>query len=211
MATLLAELGCELSYCHWYKGDTPSALDVVDAVLIMGGPMSVHDEAEHPWLVAEKAYLQGVLEREKPVLGVCLGAQLIADVLGARVFQQQHKEIGWMPIQATALGQSQWGLPAQLPVLHWHGESFELPAGAELLAHSAACANQAFAIGQKILGLQFHLEMDAAAIASISQHCADELRPGPWVQSLDELRQIPQQQIDVAHNSLRTMLQAWLA
>ncbi|MBE9175224.1 gamma-glutamyl-gamma-aminobutyrate hydrolase family protein [Synechocystis salina LEGE 06155] len=161
-------------------------LAAIDLLIILGGPMSVNDEAEYPWLVQEKAFLRQAIAAGKPILGICLGAQLIANALGARVYPNAVKEIGWFPIMGQQ-GKPQLDLdlfqfPPSTEVFHWHGETFDLPPGAELIASSAACQHQAFQIGRSVIGLQCHLETTPAAAQALVDNCADELIPGPFVQ-----------------------------
>jgi GMP synthase-like glutamine amidotransferase len=184
--------GHEIATTRWWAGETaPSPADY-DWLIVMGGPMNVYQHRDHPWLVAEKAALSVAFAAGKRVLGVCLGAQLIADVLGGKVAQNREREIGWWPLRATALGADaaggRYAFPAFTHVLHWHGDTYSLPPGATRLAESAACAQQAFAWGERVLGLQFHVEMDAAAISAIATGCADELKDGGrWVQDAESL------------------------
>jgi len=161
----------------------------VDWVIVMGGPMSVHDEARYPWLRAEKVFLREAIARGKGVLGVCLGAQLIADVLGARVYPNPEKEIGWHPITAVpvAAGASAFRLPQEHEAFHWHGETFDLPPGAVHLARSAACENQAFQVGEKVIGLQFHLETTVDSAQALVANCRADLQAGPWVQCAEAI------------------------
>jgi GMP synthase-like glutamine amidotransferase len=180
--------GHSLSATRWWAGETAGAdADAAEWLIVMGGPMNIYQHRDHPWLVAEKAALAAALGRGARVLGVCLGAQLLADALGGKVFQNAAREIGWWPVHAVDAGvatDEPYRFPAELPVLHWHGDTFTLPPGARRLAASAACAQQAFAWSPRALGLQFHLEMDAAALGRISQACASELTPHEvWVQS----------------------------
>ncbi|MFZ5755366.1 MAG: type 1 glutamine amidotransferase [Pseudomonadota bacterium] len=166
----------------------------IDMLVLMGGPMSVNDEAVLPWLVQEKHYLRRAIQAGKRVLGVCLGAQMIADVLGAPVTRNRYREIGWFPLLRER------GLPPPLarlmpPTLnafHWHGETFELPPGAIRIASSAACRNQIFSAGDRILGLQCHLETTLAGAQDLVRHCGDELVDAPYVQRADEFTSAPQ-------------------
>jgi GMP synthase-like glutamine amidotransferase len=155
-----------------------------DALLVMGGPMSVHDEALHPWLADEKRFLRAAVDRGKPVLGICLGGQLLAHVLGARVVEQADLEIGWFPVRrAAGLAASLAAiLPDAFDAFHWHGETFELPPGAVQLAVSEACPQQAFACGDQVIGLQFHVETTPEIAAALVEHCPEDLRPGRYVQ-----------------------------
>ena len=135
----------------------------VDFLVALGGPMSVNDESALPWLAAEKDFIRRYLATGQPFLGVCLGAQLLASALGARVFPNRVKEIGWLPVAGIAHGNpAAFRFPETANVFHWHGETFDLPPGAEPLARSGACANQAFQIGAAV-GLQFHLETTPAS------------------------------------------------
>ncbi len=154
----------------------------VDMLVVMGGPMSVNDETDHPWLKAEKAFVRDIIATGKPVLGICLGAQLIASALGARVYPNREREIGWLPIAGVS-GDEGFRLPPQSQVFQWHGETFDLPPGARLLATSPACTNQAFQLGERVIGLQFHLETTPQSAAALVSHCGDELVPAAWVQS----------------------------
>ncbi|MEM7618834.1 MAG: type 1 glutamine amidotransferase [Pseudomonadota bacterium] len=184
--------GHSLSATHFFEADfcLPGAQDY-DALVVMGGPMGIHDYKEHPWLKSEKEHIQVAIEAGKPVLGVCLGAQLIAHVLGAEVKPNIHKEIGWMPIKMS--GEAAYhpiasDLPEIFTVLHWHGDRFDIPKGAIPLASSDACENQGFLFNDKILGLQFHLEMNQEAITRIVEACADDLEAdGAYVQSAQDI------------------------
>jgi GMP synthase-like glutamine amidotransferase len=154
----------------------------------MGGPMNVSQHREHPWLRAEKRAILDAIAAGKRLLGVCLGAQLIADVLGGTVSKNREREIGWFPVRSMPGGAaSPFAFPDETAVFHWHAETFSLPPGGVLLAASAGCANQAFAFGRNVLALQFHLEMTATEIGRIARECAGELTPGRYVQSADEM------------------------
>ncbi len=184
--------GHEISFTRWWAGDVAPDVDDYDWLIVMGGPMNVYQHRDYPWLVAEKAALCSAFSAGKRVLGVCLGAQLIADALGAKVMQNAEREIGWWPVRAVPPAEgaagARYAFPAFTHVLHWHGDTFSLPAGATPLATSAACANQAFAWGERVLGLQFHLEMDAGAVREIAEGCAEELNGGgAWVQPAELL------------------------
>jgi len=122
---------------------------------------------------------------------VCLGAQIIASALGARVFANAHKEIGWFPIQAVSGNSEAFRFPEQVAVFHWHGETFELPPGALHLARSAGCDNQAFQIGHNVIGLQFHLETTPETADLIIRNCRDELADGDYIQTERALRAAP--------------------
>lgn len=162
--------------------------DDLDLIIAMGGPMSVNDEDRYPWLAAEKRFLAAAIERQVAVVGICLGAQLIAGAMGARIYPNAHKEIGWFPVQGAAASPGRFPFPAGCEVLHWHGETFDLPPGAKLLASSAACRNQAFQLGRNVIGLQFHLETTPESLDAIIVNSRDELLPGPYVQGEAAMR-----------------------
>jgi len=147
--------------------------------------MSVHDEGLYPWLRQEKRFIASAIAAGKAVVGICLGAQLIAQVLGARVYPNAMKEIGWFPVERTPeAATTRLGalLPASFEAFHWHGETFDLPADAVHLARSDACTHQAFIYGERVVALQFHLETTRPGVEALSAHCAAEIRPGPFVQ-----------------------------
>lgn len=166
-------------------------LDQFDMLVIMGGPMSIHDVSEYPWLAEEKQLIHSAIEAGKRVLGICLGAQLIADVLGAEVKLHTQKEIGWLPITITntEVGHPIFsGLNTAFDVFHWHGEQFNIPETAIHLASSEACNNQAFLYQKTVLGLQFHLEMNQAAIDDIIKYCAEDMQPSLFVQQASVIK-----------------------
>jgi len=161
-----------------------------DWLVVMGGPMGIRDQADYPWLTREAECLRGAIATGKTVVGICLGAQLIAAALGARVYRNGHNEIGWFPIELTAEGQASRllsRLPHRLDVFHWHGDTFELPDGAVHLARSDGCEHQAFLLDQRVLGLQFHLESTPASVADLVANCADEIVPGEHVQDAERM------------------------
>jgi len=163
-----------------------------DALIVMGGPMSIHDEAEFAWLVAEKELIGAAITAGKKVLGICLGAQLIAAVSGARVYRNPVKEIGFWPVKWADPAFAEASAGEQL-VFHWHGETFDLPDGATLLASTEACANQAFSLGDRVLGIQFHPEVTGDIIRAMVEHEGWELAEagsGPYVQGADQILSI---------------------
>lgn len=188
----LAGRQAEVTTLHLYRGDALPPHPDCDLLLIMGGAMSVNDEASLPWLVAEKRFVAAAMEKGTAVLGICLGAQLIASASGAAVYANSAKEIGWWPVVASDDDADSFHFPEQLTVFHWHGETFDLPPAARLLASSEACRHQAFQLGRRVIGLQFHLEMTPSAVALLAEHCASELaQGGRWVQSGEGLFAVP--------------------
>jgi GMP synthase-like glutamine amidotransferase len=177
-----ADRGHDFQIVRLYAGDNLPALDSFDLLVVMGGPMSVHDEAEYEWLRPEKALVAECLKEKKFVLGVCLGSQLLAEVLGTTVYRNHVKEIGWFPIQ---LQPEAVGLFCNF-ALHWHGETYNLPPGCTHLAKSEGCGVQAFE-HPSALGLQFHLEATAEGLAELISHCGNEIGAGPYEQPPDTI------------------------
>jgi GMP synthase-like glutamine amidotransferase len=163
----------------------------LDWLVVMGGPMGVHDQRSFPWLAAEKRLIEKVISRGRPVLGVCLGAQLVAHVLGARVYAGRAKEIGWHEVRATAEARASklFGfLPPAFRAFQWHGDTFDVPAGGVRSAESDAFPNQAFEYGANVAALQFHLEATADSVARLVEAGGGELAEGgPCTQSAAEV------------------------
>lgn len=202
------ERGHACATAKLYAGDPLPAPEGYDWLVVMGGPMSVHDEALFPWLVAEKRAIAAAVDAGKRVLGVCLGAQLIAEVLGAAVTRNTHREIGWWPVmlRPEAHTSAIFGdFPGWFTAFHWHGETFAIPHGAMHIAGSDACAQQAFAYEDRVVGLQFHLESTADSIERLIVHGGDELTAGPYVQEVGALRRQPGHQATIGQLMTRMM------
>jgi len=183
--------GLSLYTSRMFANDTLPSPDDFDWLVVMGGPMNIYEEDRFPWLRQEKELIKQAIAGGKVVLGICLGAQLIADALGEKVTRNQHREIGWFPL--TTIHPAMAGIIADgAMVMHWHGDTFDLPPGAERLAKSAACLNQGFIYNQRVVGLQFHLEITAEGLAALIDHCRDELTPGPYVQTPEAMLARPE-------------------
>ncbi|HWV14035.1 MAG TPA: amidotransferase [Cellvibrio sp.] len=186
----LRQQGHSLTTTHWYQGDRAPSLDSFELLIVMGGPMGVYDEDQYPWLTEEKAFLLASIRAGKKVMGICLGAQLISCVLGAQVTRNAHREIGWFPLSvapAAAHHPIAKILADCEEVFHWHGDTFALPPAATLLASSAACAHQAYAIDEQILAFQFHLETTPTSAQALIEHCGGDLDDSTYVQRADAM------------------------
>jgi GMP synthase (glutamine-hydrolysing) len=184
------EKGYTLSATRFYAHDPLPEIADIDWLIIMGGPMGVHDEDKYPWLPDEKKFIQQAIESGKTVIGICLGAQLIATILGSSVYLNKEKEIGWYPVQFTPDAKKQGLFHTEEPgmtIFHWHGDTFDLPRNAIRLAYSDACMNQAFLFNEKILGLQFHLETTKESLQQMVENGKNELSAGRYVQQADEI------------------------
>lgn len=206
--------GHELDAVRVDCSDTLSARAVPQALVVMGGPMGVADEAVYPWLAAEKQFIAESARSGAPVLGICLGAQLLAEAMGAAVRRNEHKEIGWHAIQwneaARALPAFSHVPPSSL-AFHWHSDTFDLPHSALPVASSQACRQQGFASRDgRLIGLQFHLEMRPEDVQTLCRHGVRELRSGgPYVQTEEQMRDGCAQHCAALTPLLFTLLDRW--
>ncbi len=203
--------GHRLETTALYNGSPLPEIDTFDWLVVMGGPMSIHEHEAHRWLPAEKALIRDAITRGKVVLGVCLGAQLIADVLGGTVTPGPNREIGWHDVTLTEAAEASAlfaGLPRTFGAFHWHGDTFTIPTGAVHIATSEAFANQAFAYADHVVGLQFHLDYAADGIADMLTHCGNELIASPYVQTEAEILQGLQARVASTRALLNALLDA---
>lgn len=180
-----------LSYTFIYKGEPFPSPDEFDWLIIMGGPMNIYEEDVYPWLADEKNFILESIQSDKTVIGFCLGSQLIADVLGGKITSNTDKEIGWFPIQLTDEGKETTifgNKGIDFPVFHWHGDTFNIPQHCMRLAYSEGCNNQAFLYSDKVLGLQFHLEVTSDSLSEMISNGEDELVSGKYIQSAQEIK-----------------------
>jgi GMP synthase (glutamine-hydrolysing) len=174
--------GHTMATTHLYNGEPLPSLRDFDALIVMGGEMNIYQDRDWPWLKAERAFVGAALGAGKPIVGICLGSQLIADALGARVTQNPLYEIGWLPVRWTPEAAAAFsGVKETSTVLHWHGDTFNLPEGATRLAASDGCAEQGFVIPGKCLALQFHIEVDPALV-KLYVDSQNGWPKGPYVQ-----------------------------
>jgi GMP synthase-like glutamine amidotransferase len=186
----ISKKGYLLHYTRLYEGDGLPDPEKVDMLIIMGGPMSVFDFHIHPWMEEEIEWVGDFIQTGKPVLGICLGAQIIAAALGEEVYPGPNKEIGWHNLQfLPSLGDYKIfkDHPGTHKVFHWHGDTFNIPEGATRIASSQAFPNQGFILGNNVLALQFHLEATPSSVKALVDHCRDELVEGPHIQTEKEI------------------------
>ena len=183
VADWAAQRGFSIRLFHLYRDTTLPSLSDFDMLTVMGGPMSANDEARLGWLSPEIALVRNAIAADKTVLGICLGAQIIAKSLGARVYPGSANEIGWFPVQRTAGSHPFFdGLPDTFKPFHWHGETFDLPHEGTLLAKSEITKTQAFAVGQRVLGLQFHMEATEESVRALLKGAAYKIGHGVFEQ-----------------------------
>ena len=205
----LLSQGHQLTSTHLYNNQSLPTIDAFDALIVMGGPMGVTDTEEFPWITEEKQFIAETITAGKKVLGICLGAQLIAAALGAKVYRNRCPEIGWWPLTGTDAAAKNELLPEECLPFHWHGDTFDLPEGAELLASSEACTNQAFLFGQQVIGLQFHLETTADSARDLINQCGDEIDGSHFVQTIGRMLGDPDR-FAACNRLMGTLLDRWL-
>lgn len=184
-----AKRNAEISFIKLYEPNPKfDSTDQFDLMVILGGTMSVNDEEALSWLKPEKEFIRQMIESNTPILGICLGAQLIATALGVKVNKNPAIEIGWHSVRKVSNIKNIFQFPEALQVFHWHNETFQLPPNAVQLAESDACKNQGYQIGDRIIGLQFHPEV---TLETISLWIADEgpsLQSGQFVQTPEKMK-----------------------
>lgn len=179
IAVVLSEQGVEVELIKTYEGQpVPDNLDAHAGLVVMGGPMGVNDLAQHPFITKVLGLINNALEQNKPVLGICLGSQLLAHVLGSPITNGAQKEIGWHPVTLSAQGQADalfTGCPQSFTPLHWHSDVYNLPAGATLLASTQMTPCQAFRFGNNAYGVLFHMEITPGVLAGWANEFASEM------------------------------------
>jgi GMP synthase-like glutamine amidotransferase len=185
--------GFEITHTYLHRGEALPGASAFDWLIVMGGPMNIYQHEEHPWLVPEKALIRDACVMKKRVLGMCLGAQLAADVLGGKVSRNPEREIGWFDVSLSAEAGTSGifdGFPPRFPAFHWHEDTFSVPPGAQLLMSSEACPNQGYSWGGgQVVGLQFHLEVRREDVEIWLSDGAP--MPGRYVQPAAEILQDP--------------------
>jgi GMP synthase (glutamine-hydrolysing) len=194
MEPVLIQKGHELTSTKLYNFEDLPSVKKIDWLIVMGGPMGINDEQIYPWLALEKKFIKETIVSGKKVLGICLGAQLIAHTLGAKVYKNEYREIGWFDItrspeiETSILAKD---IPSKAKVFHWHGDTFNIPNGAIAVAKSQACANQGFILNDRVFAFQFHLETTLQSAKALIDNCSDELDGSKYVQSEKEILSNP--------------------
>jgi GMP synthase-like glutamine amidotransferase len=190
ISTWADQQGHRMSGTKLYAEEPLPFPEDVDLLLILGGPMNVCEHNAYPWLIREKQFIKSVIHSGAAVLGICLGAQLLADVLGGSVSRNKEKEIGWHPVNMTdnAFESPLFNLfPRYFIPFHWHGDTFSIPLYCQPIAYSEVCENQAFQYSDRVVGLQFHLEYTTESIQSMILNCGNELTEEPYVQAPEKM------------------------
>lgn len=187
------ERGYQINSTHTYKGEQLPDLTEIDFLIIMGGPQSTIELDKYPYLRDEVALIQQAINNKKTVLGICLGAQLITESLGAKTEPSPNKEIGIFPIKLTNEGEQDpvFGFfPKIFDVMHWHNDMPAIPAGAILLAASNGCPHQVIRYGDRVYAVQFHMEMTKELVQNMITNCPNDLKPGNYIQDESQLLSI---------------------
>jgi GMP synthase-like glutamine amidotransferase len=209
---VLTRLGHEIENVKLYDGRPVPDPREFDAWIVMGGPMNVDETDRYSFLTPERNLLASLIREDRPVMGVCLGAQLIARAAGARVFPKRPKEIGLFEIQLTAAASRDplFGLFADpQEVFQWHGDTFDLPAGAVHLAASQRFEHQAFRLGRRVYAMQFHIESTAKMIGELEEACAKELMELPPGEAFEQYRPRLQQALAVQNQLATRIAERW--
>lgn len=215
MEHMFVQRGCKITRTCMYEDQSFPSVHEMDALIVMGGPMGVSDDQQYPWLTLEKEFIESVIKRDIPVIGICLGAQLIANVLGAAVVKNTHEELGWFAVNRVdarvngVVDSRLETLPVNFDALHWHGDTFDLPDGASNFISSAGCVNQGFTYGDSTLALQCHLEMLPSTVQAIYQECGSADKTGKYICGLSEML-APADKFQQASKILENLLEAFV-
>lgn len=182
--------GHELTCTRFYENDPLPHTDRFDWLIVMGGPMGVYDEEKYAWLKAEKDFIRKTIANNKTLIGICLGSQLIADVLGCQIVRNKQKEIGWFDVELSAAGKKHVlfdDFEKKFKVFHWHGDTYHLTKDQIHLIKSEGCLNQAFIHSNNVLGLQFHFEVTPESLKGMLEAGKHELIPDVYIQTEEEI------------------------
>ncbi|MEI9934936.1 MAG: type 1 glutamine amidotransferase [Ferruginibacter sp.] len=196
-----------------YEGELLPPITDFDLLVIMGGPMGAYDEHKFTWLKTEKQFIKDAILANKKVFGICLGAQLIANVLEAKVYPHTQKEIGWWPVKKIAANKDHpliKELPDEFVSFHWHGDTFDLPTNSIHLFKSEACDRQGFLYKNNVLGVQFHPEVEEDLLNNLTVHDKSELVLSPFIQSEIEMKKLLPKYIEAQHQHITNLIEAFV-
>lgn len=197
----------EITYIKLYKPNPVfDSTKHYDLMIILGGPMSVNDEMQLSWLKPEKQFVREMIVANTPILGICLGAQMIAMALGVKVKANPQTEIGWHSVKKVNSDKKVIQLPESFDFFHWHNETFQLPYKAVRLAESVACVNQGYQIGDRVIGLQFHPEVTLETMQHWIKEAGDTLKPSTFVQPSKIMTDLAVDKVAAAHKQLYRVL-----
>ncbi len=198
------------TYTKVFEDATFPSIDTFDTLVIMGGVMGVYEEDKYTWMPSEKIFIKKAIAARKKVLGVCLGAQFIAEALAAKVFPHTTKEIGWLPVEKVTQHKLTNRLPQTFTTFHWHGDTFTLPKDAVHLFKTEACEQQGFVYNNHVVGLQFHAEIKEDLLNGMTENERAELIKNNYVQTEDEIKIFMQQYIIKKKKYMYDFLEAFI-
>lgn len=210
IAEWVQQNGHDISYTKLYENQHFPSTGSFDVLIIMGGSMGANDEDKFHWIVSEKKFISEAIREKKKIIGICLGSQLLASTMGAKVYPNKEKEIGFFPISIANNHKIVEGFPKQVFVFQWHGDTFDLPQGAIHLASSEACVNQAFIKDGHILAIQFHMEVTEESIHEFIKLGKTELTSAPFIQMANEIKE-GYRYIPTCHLLLDNLLENFLS
>ncbi len=210
IAAWAAEKNHTTTYTRVFEDASFPSTDTFDMLVIMGGVMGVYEEDQYAWMPAEKSFIKNAIESKKKVLGVCLGAQFVAEALGAKVFPHTIKEIGWLPVEKVVPHKLTEKLPQTFTTFHWHGDTFTLPKNAIHLFKTKACEQQGFIYNDHVAALQFHLEVKEDLLNGMTENERAELIKDKYVQTEDEIKSLMKEYIGQQEKFMHDLLEAFV-
>lgn len=208
--TWLIQNKYQIDSTQFFKTWDEPNIDKIDFLIVMGGSMSVYDFKEYPWLKKEISLIKSAIKKGIPLLGICLGAQLIASALETAVYKNKNKEIGWFKVETVESHKITAKLPNHFQAFHWHGDTFNLPSNSIQLFRTEACENQGFLYGDKVLGLQFHLESNKKTVSKLVNNCKDELTQEQFIQSEPEIHKLTKKYCKESNTHLFNLLDSFV-
>jgi GMP synthase-like glutamine amidotransferase len=201
-----------ITFSKTYEAEWFPDPSLFDMLVVLGGPMSVHDTAQYPWLIREMDFIEKTIKKRKKVLGICLGAQLIARVLNASIYKNPYPEIGWYPVRLAPVARSLpvfKNFPDSWMAFHWHAETFAIPPMCFRIAETDGCPNQGFLYEDHVMALQFHMETDPAGIEALLSHSTEHRETGSYIQPEEVIREGIKIHIKNMHRMFENLMYAW--